>query len=103
VYEGQPLNAPIGLTFNPLNGDLITVNQLDNNMVELDPNLNGSAGNQSPGAGTVVGVRSLDSTPVDATAGTGSALFGVLATKDAEGNLIVYYTNSNTNSLNVLK
>jgi hypothetical protein len=103
VYEGQPLNAPIGLTFNPLNGDLITVNQLDNNMVEIDPNLNGGAGNQSPGVGTVVGVRSLDSTPVDAAAGTGSALFGVLATKDAEGNLIVYYSNSNTNSLNVLK
>jgi hypothetical protein len=103
VYEGQPLNAPIGLTFNPLNGDLITVNQLDNNMVEIDPNLNGSAGNQSPGVGTVVGVRTLDPTPVDANAGTGSALFGVLATKNAEGNLIVYYTNSNSNSLNVLK
>jgi hypothetical protein len=103
VFEGPPLNAPIGLTFNPLNGDLITVNQLDNNMVEIDLNLNGSAGNQSPGVGTVVGVRSLDSTPVDATSATGSALFGVLATKDADGNLIVYYTNSNTNSLNVLK
>lgn len=103
VYEGSPLNAPIGLSVNPLNGDLITVNQLDNNMVEIDPNLAGSAGEQSPGVGTLVGVRSLDSTPVDAQAGTGSALFGVLATKDAGGNLIVYYTDSNTNSLNVLK
>jgi hypothetical protein len=35
VYEGLPLNAPTGLTFNPLNGDLITVNQLDNNMVDV--------------------------------------------------------------------
>jgi hypothetical protein len=103
VYEGLPLNAPIGLTLNPLNGDLITVNQLDNNMVEIDPNLTGSAGTQSPGVGTVVGVRSVDPTPVDAKAGTGSALFGVLATKDAEGNLTVYYTDSNTNSLHVLK
>jgi hypothetical protein len=103
VYEGLPLNAPVGLTLNPLNGDLITVNQLDNNMVEIDPNLTGSAGTQSPGVGTVVGVLSVDSTPVDPEAGTGSALFGVLATKDAEGNLTVYYTDSNTNSLNVLK
>jgi len=103
VYEGLPLNAPIGLTLNPLNGDLITVNQLDNNMVEIDPNLSGSAGSQFPGVGTLVGVRTLDSTPVDAIAGTGSALFGVLATKDAQGNLTVYYTDSNTNSLNVLK
>ena len=103
VYEGAPLNAPIGLTLNPLNGDLITVNQLDNNMVEIDPDLTGSAGKQSPGVGTVVVVRTVDPTPVDAKAGTGSALFGVLATKDAEGNLTVYYTDSNTNSLNVLK
>jgi hypothetical protein len=103
VYEGLPLNAPIGLTLNPLNGDLITVNQLDNNMVEIDPNLTGSAGTQFPGVGTVVAVRPVDSTPVDAAAGTGSALFGVLATKDAEGNLTVYYTDSNTNSLNVLR
>ena len=103
VYAGLPLDAPIGLTLNPLNGDLITVNQLNNNMVEIDPGLTGSAGNQSPGLGTVVGVRSVDSTPVDAGAGTGSALFGVLATKDAAGNLIVYYSDSNTNSLNVLR
>jgi hypothetical protein len=103
VYEGLPLNAPIGLTLNPLNGDLITVNQLDNNMVEIDPNLTGDAGTQSPGVGTVVAARRVDSTPVDAEAGTGSALFGVLATKDADGNLTVYYTDSNTNSLNALK
>ncbi len=31
------------------------------------------------------------------------ALFGVLATKDEPGNLNVYYTDSVTNSLNVLK
>lgn len=103
VYEGPPLNAPIGLTLNPLNGDLITVNQLDNNMVEVAPNLTGSAGTQSPGVGTVVAVLSVDATPVDAAAGTGSALFGVLATKGGQGNLIVYYTDSNTNSLNALK
>jgi hypothetical protein len=103
VYEGLPLNAPIGLTLNPLNTDLITVNQLDNNMIEIDPTLSGNAGTQSPGVGTVVAVRSVDSTPVDAQAGTGSALFGVLATEDAEGHLTVYYTDSNTNSLNALK
>lgn len=103
VYKGVPLNAPIGLTLNPLNSDLITVNQLDNNMVEIDPNLTGSAGAQSPGLGTLVGVRTVDSTQVDAKAGTGSALFGVLAIKDGAGTLTVYYTDSNTNSLNVLR
>jgi hypothetical protein len=103
VYQGSPLNAPIGLTFNPLNGDLITVNQLDNNMIELSPNLGGSAGQVAPGAGSIVGVRLVDTTQVDAKGGTGSALFGVLAVKDAQGNLNVYYTDSNTNSLNVLK
>jgi len=82
---------------------LITVNQLDNNMIELSPNLVGSAGQLAPAAGSIVGVRLVDPTQVDAKAGTGSALFGVLAVKDSEGNLNVYYTDSNTNSLNVLK
>jgi len=54
------------------------------------------------GAGPIVGVRLADTTRVDAKPGTGSALFGVLAVKDAQGNLNVY-TDSNTCSLNVLK
>jgi hypothetical protein len=103
VYQGSPLNAPVGLTLNPLNGDLITVNQLDNNMIEISPNVAASAGQAVTGGGSIVGVRPVDPTQVDAKAGTGSALFGVLAVKDAQGNLNVYYTDSNTNSLNALK
>jgi hypothetical protein len=103
VFEGAPLNAPIGLTINPINGDLIIVNQLDNNMVEIAPKLTGNSASAAPEYGSVVGVKLVDPTPVSETAGTGSALFGVLATKDGQGNLNVYYTDSVTNSLNVLK
>ena len=54
-------------------------------------------------SGKLIATKTLDTTSVDAQAGTGSALFGVLAVKDSSNNLLVYYTNSNTNTLNVLK
>lgn len=127
VYSGAPLNAPVGLTMNPTNGNLIAVNQLDNNMVEIAPNPSlaasgGGGGGYSPVSmmatppnvapqiaaavtfgGKLIATKMLDDTPVDANAGTGSALFGVLAVRNAAGDLLVYYTNSNTNTLNVLK
>lgn len=127
VFSGTPLNAPVGLTLNPINGDLIAVNQLDNNMVEIAPNPStpitgggGGGGSYSTMAtaastqavaaastlvfnGKLIATKLLDATVVNAHAGTGSALFGVLAVKDASNNLLVYYTNSNTNTLNVLK
>lgn len=124
VFSGMPLNAPVGLALNPTNGDLIAVNQLDNNMVEIAPN----PSTQTPGSGgggggyavmaapaqaatsttmtfsgKLIATKTLDTTTVNAQAGTGSALFGVLAVKDTNNNLVVYYTNSNTNTLNVLK
>lgn len=129
VFSGMPLNAPVGLTLNPTNGDLIAVNQLDNNMIEIAPNPSttatggGGSGGYSPMIastqtatsvqmaastattfnGKLIATKMLDQTAVDAQAGTGSALFGVLAVKDANNNLLVYYTNSNTNTLNVLR
>lgn len=125
VFSGMPLNAPVGLALNPTNGDLIAVNQLDNNMVEIAPNPTsattggggGGGGGYAPMAapmqmaasaaitfsGKLIATKTLDATAVDAQAGTGSALFGVLAVKDSSNNLLVYYTNSNTNTLNVLK
>jgi DNA-binding beta-propeller fold protein YncE len=91
AFQGKPLNMPGGLTVNPLNGDLLVVNMNDNNLVEL--NLSQVK---------AVGVRLLDNVPVDAQSGNGSALFGVAATKDARGNLEVFFTDDNTNTLNLL-
>jgi hypothetical protein len=91
VFQGKPLNAPAGLTTNPLNGDLLVVNMNDNNLVEL--NLS---------QGKAVGVRQLDNVPVDGQSGNGSALFGLAASTDAHGNLEVFFTDDNTNTLDVL-
>jgi hypothetical protein len=63
----------------------------DNNLIEL--NLS---------QGKVVAVRQLDNVPVDAQSGSGSALFGVAATRDARGNLEVFFTDDNLNTLNLL-
>ncbi len=79
------------MTINPLNDDLLVVNLNDNRLVEL--NL---------AQGKVVGVRLLDNVPVDAASGNGSALFGVAATRDAQGNLEVFFTDDNLNTLNRL-
>jgi hypothetical protein len=91
VFQGNPLNAPSGLTINPLNGDLLVVNMNDNNLVEI--NL---------AQGKAVGTRLLDNVPVDVQSGNGSALFGVAAAIDAMGKLEVFFTDDNTNTLNVL-
>jgi DNA-binding beta-propeller fold protein YncE len=92
VFQGAPLNTPGGLAINPINGDLLVVNGGDNNLVELNPS-----------QGKVVGTRALDNVPVDLKTGTGSALFGVTASTDAKGNLQVFFTDDNTNTLNVLQ
>lgn len=91
AFQGNPLNAPIGLSLNPLNAGLLVVNQNDNNLVEL--NLS---------SGLVVGLCRLDNVPVDPQTGKGSALIGVAAAKDARGNLEVFFTDDNTNTLDVL-
>jgi hypothetical protein len=90
VFKGLPLQMPVGMSINPLNGDLLVVNAQRNDLVEL--NLSTSK---------VVGTRMLDNVPVDPMTGNGSALFGVLATTDSKGNLEVYFTDDNTNTLNV--
>jgi hypothetical protein len=90
VFQGAPLNNPGGLTLNPINGDILVVNLNDNNLVELNPR-----------TATVVGVKAIDPLVVDAQ-GNNSALFGVAAVEDEQGNLRVYFTDDNTNTLNVL-
>ena len=91
LFQGKPLNMPGGLSMNPLNGDVLVVNLNDNNLVEV--NLAHKR---------TIGIRQIDNVPVDAQTGNGSALFGVAATTDQRGNLVVYFTDDNTNTLNVL-
>jgi DNA-binding beta-propeller fold protein YncE len=90
VFQGTPLNNPGGLAINPLNGDILVVNLNDNNLVELNARTR-----------KVVGVKAIDPAIVDAQ-GNNSALFGVVAIKDAQGNLKVFFTDDNTNTLDVL-
>ncbi len=91
IYRGEPLHQPAGLALNPQNGNLLAVNQLDNALVEINPV-----------TGCVVARIILDQTPVNPQTGAGSALFGLATTVDAAGDLVVYFVNNNTNTLNRL-
>lgn len=97
VYQGGALKKPVGIALNPVNGDLLVVNQGNNNLVELSLD-----GKGPKGKAHVVGQVVLDKTPVNPKTGAGSALFGLAATQDASGNLVVYYTDDNTNTVNKL-
>jgi hypothetical protein len=90
VFAGKPLDMPGGFAINPLNGDLLVVNLMNNDLVEL--NL---------AQGKAVGVKQIDPAAVDAQ-GNGSALFGIAAIKDDKGNLRVFFTDDNTNTVDVL-
>jgi hypothetical protein len=90
VLSGAPLAQPIMMTQNPINGDLIVANQLNNNIVELTT------------SGKVVGTKSVDATPVNTGTGAGSALFGIVAAADNSGNLIVYFVDDNDNTVKKL-
>lgn len=90
IYHGAPLNQPIMMTQNPINGDLIVANQLDNNLVEITTR------------GVLVGTKAVDPTTVNPTTGANSALFGVAATTDSAGHLVVYFVDDNTNTVGKL-
>ena len=90
IFQGTPLNVPGGIAINPLKNDILVVNLNDNNLVEINP-VNAS----------VVGVKAIDPLVVDAE-GNNAALFGVTATEDRKGNLLIFFTDDNTNSLNAL-
>jgi hypothetical protein len=90
IFQGTPLNVPGGIAINPLKNDILVVNLNDNNLVEINP-INAS----------VVGVKAIDPLVEDAQ-GNNAALFGVAATVDKKGDLLVYFTDDNTNTLNVL-
>ncbi len=91
VYQGAPLDKPAGMAWNPENGHLIVVNQGDNRAVEINPR-----------TGRVNAIKILDKTPVNPVTGAGSALFGVATAVNDEGDLVLYFTNDNTNTVNCL-
>lgn len=97
VFKGGPLKSPVGIALNPINGDLLVVNQGNNNLVELrlDPM-------EPSHKAHVVGQKVLDPTPVNPKTGAGSGLFGLATTTDANGNLVIYYSDDNTNTVNQL-
>ena len=90
IYKDGALKQPAGMTLNPLNGDLIIANQKDNNLVEITT------------SGKLVATKAADTTIVDPITGANSALFGLAAVKDGKGNLNVYYTDDNTNTVGLL-
>ncbi len=82
VSAGTPLNGPLGLILTP-NGDLLTANGGDNNLVELTQ------------GGKVAAVRDVDKADPP-----GGALFGLAATAHPRQ---VYFVNDDKNTLNVLR
>ena len=84
VYQGAALVSPDNVVINPLNGDLLVVNGGNNDLVEISP------------TGQVVAKVNL------AANQPSGALFGLAATTDAAGNLVVYFVNDNENSLHAL-
>jgi len=79
VFEGLPLNAPLGMTLAP-NGDILTANGGDGNVVETTPN----------------GRHTSFVTADPAGAGV---LFGLTLTPDQRA---VYFVDDGTNTLNLL-
>jgi DNA-binding beta-propeller fold protein YncE len=81
VFGGGALNAPLGLAIAP-NGDIVTVNGGDGNMVEITP------------AGTQVAVKA-----VDVTATGAGVLFGLAIRPNDSG---IYFVNDGNNTLDIL-
>jgi hypothetical protein len=79
VFAGMPLNAPLGMTLAP-NGDILTANGGDGNIVETTPD----------------GRRTTSVTADPAGSGV---LFGLTLTPDQRA---VYFVDDGTNTLNLL-
>jgi len=83
VSQGRHLNSPLGLVTAP-NGDLLTVNSGNGNLVEVTP------------FGAQIAVRTLDTSGSPAGAG---ALFGLVVVPFRDA---VYYVDDATNTMNLL-
>lgn len=91
VFKGMPLQGPVGLAISPTTGHLLVANSQKNDIVELNLATH-----------RVEGDVLVDNVPVDAQSGNGSALFGIVAAVGKQGDLEVYFTDDNTNTVNVL-
>jgi sugar lactone lactonase YvrE len=80
VFAGSPLNDPLGMTLAP-NGDILTANGGDGNIVETSP-----AGSQVTSVGA------------DQAGGAG-VLFGLTVSPDVNG---IYFVDDGDNSLRLL-
>ncbi|KJF18003.1 NHL repeat-containing protein [Acidithrix ferrooxidans] len=85
VVSNGALNVPVGITINPLNGDLLVANGGVNTIVEINPMtkmvdaMRNVAPNEPPGS-----------------------LFGIQAVTLSDGSLAIYYLNDTQNSVHEL-
>jgi hypothetical protein len=84
VYRGPALQSPENVVIDPANGNLLVANANDNRLVEITP------------GGKVV--ASVDLARHQAA----GALFGLAIGTNAAGKLVLYYGNSDTNTLHEL-
>jgi hypothetical protein len=84
VYSGSPLNAPVASAILP-NGNLIVANTKGGNkLVELTP------------TGKVLATKTLDTSKT-------AHVFGLLASGTDDSDTVLYYTDTQTNTLHELK
>jgi DNA-binding beta-propeller fold protein YncE len=84
VYRGRALQSPENVVIDPANGNLLVANANDNRLVEITP------------CGNVVASVNL------ARHQPAGALFGLAIGTNAAGKLVLYYGNSDTNTLHEL-
>ena len=84
VYRGHALQSPENVVIDPRNGDLLVVNANDNRLVVITS------------GGKLVATRDL------AAHQPAGALFGLAIGTNPAGDLVLYYTNSNTSTLHEL-
>ena len=86
VSTGHNLNDPLGLAIAP-NGDVLTTNGGDGNLVETMP------------SGSQVAVKMLDTSPVPPGLNGNGTLFGLAVVPDGSG---VYFVDDGRNDFNLL-
>jgi hypothetical protein len=83
VYSGSPLNAPVASALLP-NGNLIVANTGNNTLVEMTP------------TGHVLDTKAIDKS-------TSAHVFGLLATGTGDSDTVLFYTDTETNTLQELE